>query len=188
MLWPKGSSCPVIHRWIRNVYQPVSAHQWPIMKTAASTSPPERPAITMALPTESHQIQKYGLAALVRSPARYGFVTAPSGVVSRDAFLLPANRHDAKNNQCDAPDNSDERLIRACHCGQAENDQQEDDSLDNHVPERDFQAGGPVPGKGRLNGSDKCRAGCKCSGKADNKSKDQHREEVVHGIPAFRNR
>ena len=51
------------------VYHTVSAVQCPIMNIPTSNSPPCSPAITIVLPIESHQIQKYGFAALVISPA-----------------------------------------------------------------------------------------------------------------------
>ena len=53
-----------------SVYHTVSAVQCPIMKAPARIKPPSSPAITIALPIDSHQIQKYGFAALVTSPAR----------------------------------------------------------------------------------------------------------------------
>src|SRR5512138_1208370 len=73
-----------------NRYQLVSAPQWPIMKTTAKRIPPASAWIRRALPTESHQIQKYGLAALVRSPAAYGPRPPAAGAALMLAVRLPA--------------------------------------------------------------------------------------------------
>src|SRR5208283_2482724 len=64
------------------VDHPRSAHQCPAMKMQARKIPPARPAITIAPPTVSHQIQKYGFATLVTKPAKNGLV------VTTDAGLL----------------------------------------------------------------------------------------------------
>ena len=122
-----------------NVYQadirtPVADHE-----DCGQRQPPERPATTMALPTESHQIQKYGLAALVRSPASYGLVTAPSGVVSRDAFLLPAIVRTPKTTSAMPPTTAMSASYGRATVIRPRTINRKMKTFDNHVPEKIFR-------------------------------------------------
>ena len=123
--------------------------------------------IRRALPTESHQIQKYGLAALVRNPAMYGLATACAGAAESVAVLLPAIVMIPKMMRAIPPTTAISGRIGAGNAGKAEDDQEEDGSLDDDMPERDLEACRPVPGKGGIDGGNQGRARGKRPGKPD---------------------
>jgi len=67
-VYPKGLFSLSRCRWrrTRTSWHPQTSGRF--MKTMASRRPPASDLIKRALPTESHQIQKYGLAALGQKP------------------------------------------------------------------------------------------------------------------------
>ena len=125
-----------------SVNQPVSALQCPIMNAPARTSPPCSPAITIALPIESHQIQKYGFAALVMRPAMIG-IAMPDRAGERDmvADLLPAIVRTPNAMRAIPPIPADDVRVREGDRGKSHDDQDEDDGLCDYVAERYLQAG-----------------------------------------------
>ena len=158
-------------------YQLTSAPQWPIMKTTASRSPPASDEIKRALPTESHQIQKYGFAALVTSPAMYGFSTACAGAVLRLAVLLPTIVRIPKMMSAMPPITAIAVVYGCATACKAENDQEKYRGLDNDMAERDPEPGRPVTFQGSIDGGDQRGAGGERSREADKEAKDQRGED-----------